>query len=172
MVATPACDRAYEDAASPDHTLVCNAKKGLRTSRHDQQVHAWRQVLQRAGCSSCRAPTHQTIAARAAAGLRQGDIFAAMPDGRLLALGVVGVHPWASSYAAGTSKSNGKAARDADVWKRTEFTTNGESAGAFKVVPIAMEMGGRLGASALRLQSELGDVAAASNPCVAKATFR
>ena len=37
MAAAPACDCGHEDAASPDHAHVCNATKGLRTSRHDQQ---------------------------------------------------------------------------------------------------------------------------------------
>ena len=174
MAAAPACDCGHEDAASPDHAHVCNATKGLRTSRHDQQVNAWRRVLQRAGCSSCREPTYRTVAARAAAnaaGLRRGDIFATMPDGRLLALDVVVVHPWASSYAAGASRTNGKAARVAAARKRTEFATIGEGAGGFDFVPIAVETGGRLGVDALRLLSELGDVAAASNSRLSKAAF-
>ena len=161
---------------SPDHAHVCSATKGLRTSRNDQQVHAWRRVLRCAGCSLCREPTYRTVAAHAAAnaaGLRRGDIVATMPYGRLLALDVVIVHPWASSYAVGASKiePDGKAARIAAARNRREFATRGEGAGGFDFGPIAVETGGRLGADALFLLSELCDVAAARNSRLSKAAF-
>ena len=66
MAAVPACDCGHEDAALPDHAHVCNAIKGLRTSRHDQQVHALQRVLQRA--------------AAIAASLRRGDSFTTTPE--------------------------------------------------------------------------------------------
>ena len=94
-----------------------------------------------------------------------------MPDGRFLALDVVVVQPWASSYAAGASRTNGKAARIAAVRKRTEFATIGEGAGGFDFGSNAAETGGRLGADALRLLSDLGDVTAASNSRLSKAAF-
>ena len=81
------------------------------------------------------------------------------------------VRPWASSYAAGANKTNGKVARIAAARKPTGFATIGEGAGGFDFVPNAVGAGGRLGADALRLLLELGDVAAASNSCLSKAAF-
>ena len=43
-----------------------------------------------------------------------------------------------------------------------EFATIGKGAGGFDFVPIAVETEGRLGTDALRMLSELGDVAAAA----------
>ena len=44
-----------------------------------------------------------------------------------------------------------------------EFASVGNTAGCFDFVPIAMEVGGRLGADTLRLLSKLSDVTAASS---------
>ena len=69
----------------------------------------------------------------------------------------------------GCEQNHGKAARSAAVRKRTESSTIGAGAGSVDFVPIAVETGERLGAEALHLLSELGDVAAASNSRLSKA---
>ena len=70
--------------------------------------------------------------------------------------------------AAGASKTNGKAAQIAATRKRTQFATIDElleGAHGIDFVSNALETGRRFGADALRLLSELGVVAAASNCC-------
>ena len=62
--AAQACEARHEGAAgSPDVAHLSHATKRRRAPHSDPQVHAWRRLLYRAGCSSCREPTCRTTAA-------------------------------------------------------------------------------------------------------------
>ena len=127
-LSAPPCDCGHEDAAAPDHVQVCMATKRGRTFRHDHWVNAWRRVVQREGCSTCREPRYRTVTARTGAdafGLHRGDILATIPDGRCLAasLDTIVTHSWATSYAEGAIKTNRHAAAGWARDKRAAFVS-------------------------------------------------
>ena len=179
MAAAPPCrcanaSSARGDGAAPDHAQTCSATAGCRDLRHNIWVAAWRRVLQRAGCASCREPRYREIAAAgrsATAGYRRGDILAIMPDGRLVALDGVVTHAWAPSNVDQACHINGHAAARKTNAKRAAFASLREGAGGYDFVPLAAESGGRIDAEALTFLKSLGDVATLSNGRLSKSAF-
>ena len=163
-VAAPPCMCDAGSAPAPDHGMTCTGTAGARTMRHDIMASAWRRVIRKAGCGSSAEPAYAGLAgdARAAAraGLRRGDICARVGTS-ILVLDVVITHPAASSYVGAASSTSGSAARRAEQDKRREFARMGDG-GGYEFVPLAAETYGRLGLSAARFLSGLGDVVAAS----------
>ena len=91
--------------------------------------------------------------------MRQLDILANSPGGRIVVLHCVVKHQAAASYVQGASQLAGFAAAEAETNKRHAFEVFGAGAG-YEFLPLADKCFGRLGRELARLLSDLSEVAA------------
>ena len=114
----------------------------MATLSHDIWASAWRRAIHRAGCANIAEPSYSNLLAPGqrggAAGLKQGDILAILPSGRIVVLDCVVTHPAASSYAQGASREAGFEAAKAETSKRRAFELFGNGTG-FEFLPLAGE---------------------------------
>jgi hypothetical protein len=172
-VPAPPCLCRGGDAGTPDHAMVCRTN-AMMIMRHNILASAWRSIIAKCGNPSSMEPAYAGLRAHGrqggAAGMRRGDIFAVMADGRLVVADVVVIHAAAATYAARAAATTGAAAAIAERKKRDTFAAMGDGAG-YDFVPLATESYGRLGKTALAFLSELGSTAASRNGRVPKSTF-
>ena len=152
------CTCGAGDASAPDHAQVCTLCDSI--FRHDIMVNAWRCVFRDAGCATSREPPYSGVAG-AAAGMRRGDIVAVLGPSRVVVADVVVTHAAAASYLPGAARETGVAAARAERRKRNDVGSFVANAG-FDFVPLATESYGHMGTAAMRLLSDLGDIAASS----------
>jgi hypothetical protein len=173
-VPAPPCVCGAGCAGTPDHAMVCSRVNGMMTLRHNIEASAWRCIISKSGCPTSMEPAYAAVQAPGqpggAAGMRRGDIFAVMADGRLVVADVVIAHPSAASYVVAASRAAGEAAKIAERRKRSAFAAIGEGAG-YDFVPLAAESYGRLGATALAFLNDLGTMAASRNGRLSKSAF-
>jgi hypothetical protein len=135
------------DAGTPDHAMMCRTN-GMMIMRHNILALAWRSIIAKCGNPSSMEMAYAGMRAHGrqggAAGMRRGNIFAVMVDGRLVVADVVVIHAAAASYAARAAAATGTAATIAERKMRDEFAAMGHGAG-YDFVPLASELYGRLG---------------------------
>jgi len=172
-IPAPPCVCGAGCAGTPDHAMICRRCNGMMSVRHNFSVSTWRGILSDSGCPTSMEPGYAEFREHGEhgnAGMKRGDIFAVMPDGRLVITDIVITHPSAPTYVGAASRAAGAAAKVAERTKRRAFEALGEGAG-YDFVPLAMESYGRLGKTALAFLSDLGTAAASRNGRLSKSAF-
>lgn len=154
------------EASDTDHHMTCKkSTSGPMTLRHDILLAIVRRIAARAGVATSAEPKLHRLhrASTGSAALRarpesRGDILFVLPEA--VTVGDISVvHPAASTYVLGASRTDGSAAAARDRLKRDRYQTADPTGYAF--TPISVESFGRLGKPAMELLSTLASIAAA-----------
>jgi hypothetical protein len=115
---------------------------GVMTVRRNIGGSAWRLIISRSGCPTSVEPPYAGLRAPGqpggTAGMKRGNIFVIIADGRLVVADVVFMNPSAAAYVSAASHNAGAAAAVAERGKYGALPALGEGTGC-DFVPLATE---------------------------------